>query len=61
MSNYTVFVGNKAVFVSSDKRKAKRMFSKTPVTVELIESAWGEKVIYQNVTLWKDSVTIDAK
>lgn len=61
MSNYTVFVGDKTVFVSSDKRKAKKAFRKTPATVELIDSPWGEKLVHQTVTLWRGSVTIDAK
>ena len=61
MATYMVFVGSKASFVSADKRKAKKVYRKTPTTVEVVESAWGEKVIYQTVTLWKDSVTIGAK
>lgn len=61
MATYMVFVGSKAAFVSADKRKAKRAYRKTPTAVEVTESAWGEKVIYQTVTLWKDSVTIGAK
>lgn len=61
MATYMVFVGSKAAFVSKDKRKAKKSFRKTPTTVEVTESAWGEKVIYQTVTLWRDSITIGAK
>ena len=57
MATYMVFVGSKASFVSADKRKAKRAYRKTPTAL----SAWGEKVIYQTVTLWRDSVTIGAK
>lgn len=56
-----VFVGSKAAFVSTDKRKAEKAFRKTPTTVEVTYSTWGDKVIYQTVTLWKDSVTIGAK
>ena len=61
MATYMVFVGSKASFVSADKRKAKRAYRKTPQKVEVAESAWGEKVIYQTVTLWRDSITIGAK
>ena len=61
MATYMVFVGSKASFVSADKRKAKKAFRKTPTVVDSTESAWGEKVIYQTVTLWKDSTTIGAK
>ena len=57
MATYMVFVGSKAAFVSTDKRKAKKAFRKTPTAVEVI----GDKVIYQTVTLWRDSITIDAK
>ena len=57
MATYMVFVGSKASFVSADKRKAKRAYRKTPTTV----SAWGDKIVHQTVTLWKDSTTIGAK
>jgi len=56
-----VFIGSKAAFVSADKRKAKKAFRKTPITVDALSSAWGDKVIYQTVTLWRDSTTIGAK
>lgn len=61
MATYMVFVGSKAAFVSKDKRKAKRAYRRTPITVEVTESTWGEKVVYQTVTLWRDSITIGAK
>lgn len=61
MATYMVFIGSKAAFVSADKRKAKRAYRKTPTVVDSTEPVWGEKVIYQTVTLWKDSVTISAK
>ena len=61
MATYAVFVGSKASFVSADKRKAEKAFRKTPTAVEVVESAWGDKIVHQTVTLWKDSVTIGAK
>jgi len=61
MAMYMVFIGSKAAFVSADKRKAKKAFRKTPTAVEVLSSAWGDKVIYQTVTLWRDSTTIGAK
>jgi len=61
MATYMVFINSKAAFVSADKRKAGKAFRKTPTTVEGIQSIWGDKVIYQTVTLWRDSVTIGAK
>ena len=61
MVTYMVFVGSKASFVSTDKRKARRAYRKTPTVVDSTELVWGEKVIYQTVTLWRDSITIGAK
>lgn len=61
MVTYMVFVGSEATFVTQDKRKAKRAYRKTPTVVEVLSSTWGEKVIHQTVTLWKDSTTIGAK
>ena len=61
MATYRVFVGSKASFVSTDKRKAKKAYRKTPTVVDSTEPIWGEKVTYQTVTLWRDSVTIGAK
>jgi len=61
MATYRVFINSKAAFTSTDKRKAGKVFRKTPTAVEVIQSTWGDKVIYQTVTLWKDSVTIDVK
>ena len=61
MATYMVFVASKATFVSKDKRKAKKAYRKTPTVIDSTEPVWGEKVIYQTVTLWKDSTTIGAK
>jgi len=61
MATYRVFINSKAAFVSADKRKAKKAFRKTPTAVEVTHSIWGDKVIYQTVTLWRDSITIDVK
>lgn len=61
MATYMVFVGSKASFVSADKRKAKRAYRKTPTVVELAEPVWGDKIVHQTVTLWRDSITIGAK
>ena len=61
MVTYMVFVASKATFVTKDKRKAKKAYRKTPTVIDSTEPVWGEKVIYQTVTLWKDSVTIGAK
>ena len=61
MTTYMVFVGSKASLVSADKRKAKKAFRKTPVTIEVTESTWGDKIVHQTVTLWRDSTTIGAK
>jgi len=56
MATYMVFINSKAAFTSTDKRKAGKAFRKTPT-----HSTWGGKVIYQTVTLWRDSTTIDVK
>jgi len=61
MATYRIFINSKAVFTSTDKRKAKKVFRKTPTAVEATHSIWGEKIVHQTVTLWKDSVTIGAK
>jgi len=61
MTTYMVFIGSKAAFTSTDKRKAGKAFRKTPTAVEVTQSTWGDKVIYQTVTLWRDSTTIGVK
>lgn len=61
MATYMVFIGSEVAFVSADKRKAGKVFRKTPTAVEGAQSIWGEKIIHQTITLWKDSVTIGAK
>ena len=61
MATYMVFVGSKASFVSTDKRKAKKAYRKTPTVVDSTEPVWGSKIVHQTVTLWKDSTTIGAK
>jgi len=61
MATYRVFINSKAAFTSTDKRKAGKVFRKTPTAVEATHSIWGEKIVHQTVTLWKDSVTIDVK
>ncbi len=62
MAIYRVFINSKVAFTSADKRKAKKAFRKTPTAVEVTNSIWGEKIVHQTITLWKDdSVTIGAK
>jgi len=61
MATYMVFINSKATFTSTDKRKAGKAFRKTPTAVEVTQSTWGEKIVHQTVTLWKDSITIDVK
>ena len=61
MATYTVFINSRAAFTSADKRKTKKVFRKTPTAVEVTRSIWGDKIVHQTVTLWKDSVTIGAK
>jgi len=61
MATYRVFINSKAVFTSTDKRKAGKVFRKAPTAVEVTQSIWGEKIVHQTVTLWRGSITIDVK